>query len=211
MTITLNLRLLHYDAFSLVPVLGCPLPLPTAAEANERGDAELAAAAVAGERQALALLVERHYDTIYRLAYKWSGLQADAQDIAQEACVKLVRKLHTFRGRSAFRTWLYRLVLNTAKDAARRRTRRQPDEDRFEAEHLAASSHTGAEASLAAARIMAAIERLPLKQKQAGLLVWGEGFSHREAAGVLGCREATVSWHLHQARKTLKSQLEMDP
>jgi RNA polymerase sigma-70 factor (ECF subfamily) len=180
-------------------------------QAEPRGDAELVAAIKAGDRDALALLIERHYDAIYRLSYKWCGRRADAQDIAQEVCLKLVRKLHTFRGTAAFKTWLFRLVLNTAKDAGRRWFTRQRHAALFEEGHPAFSTDPGAEPALAAARILSAIGRLPSKQKQAALLVWAEGFSHREAAGIMGCRESTVSWHLHKARKTLKPQLELDP
>ena len=77
-------------------------------------------AAIAGDRQAFATLFDRHYDLIYRIALQYTRNQPDAEDIAQETCVKLARKLHSYRFKSKFTTWLYRLTLDTAKDWQRK-------------------------------------------------------------------------------------------
>ena len=84
-------------------------------------DSELAAAAIAGDREAFRRLVERHYDMIYRVAYRYLGSAADAEDIAQDVCVTLATKLARFSGRSLFSTWLVSIVINRCRDSLRRR------------------------------------------------------------------------------------------
>jgi RNA polymerase sigma-70 factor (ECF subfamily) len=75
--------------------------------------------AQAGDRTAFEALLNQYYDVIYRIAYKWSGVRADAEDITQNVCIKLARSIGLFGFRSAFLSWLYPLVINTAKDWAR--------------------------------------------------------------------------------------------
>ena len=83
-------------------------------------DIELVNRALAGDALAFEHLVKRHYQSVYRLSYKWSGVKEDAEDIVQEVFVKLARKLKSFGQRSAFKTWLYRITINTAKDFMRK-------------------------------------------------------------------------------------------
>lgn len=175
-------------------------------------DNELARRAGGGDREALANLVGRHYNAIYRLAYRWSASQPDAQDIAQEVCVKLARKIGSFDGRSAFTTWLYRIVINTAQDFSRSVDTRRRREAAFaqsqEADggglEIPPEPNPGCHGPL-----QAALDKLPAKQKSAVLLVLSQGLSHREAARILGCFEATVAWRIHQARKKLARLLDM--
>jgi RNA polymerase sigma-70 factor (ECF subfamily) len=86
-------------------------------------DSDLAACAAGGDRAAFAQLLERHYDLIYRVAYRYSGSTADAEDIAQNICVGLAAKLARFSRRSSFSTWLYALVLASRLSPLRRRSR----------------------------------------------------------------------------------------
>ena len=79
-----------------------------------RADGELVAGARAGDRDAFAALVERHYRFIFRVAFRWCGSEPDAEDIAQEVCIKLGRAIRNYRGSGAFTTWLYALTLNAA-------------------------------------------------------------------------------------------------
>ncbi|MEE9355813.1 MAG: RNA polymerase sigma factor [Methylococcaceae bacterium] len=90
-------------------------------------DLTLASAAGLGDRKAFECLVSRHYATMYKIAFKWCGNQADAQDITQNACLKLARSIASFRGEAAFTTWLYRLVINTAKDWQRQQPVSEPE------------------------------------------------------------------------------------
>ncbi len=83
-------------------------------------DNQLAVRAAKGDAAAFRQLLERHYDSVYRIAFKFCGQRADAEDLAQDVCASLGRKIRTFRGDAKFTTWLYRLVVNAARDAHRK-------------------------------------------------------------------------------------------
>ncbi len=157
--------------------------------------------AQSGDRRAFESLLRGHYDVMYRMAFRWCGNKADAEDITQNACIKLARSIDTFQFQSAFLTWLYRLVINTAKDWAKARPRQTADHiietDRAEA--------PVAEDRVYAGQVMAYVRTMPEREKSALYLVFGEGLSHREAATVMDCKESTVSWYIHEARKKLQS------
>lgn len=165
-------------------------------------DAVLIEKAKNGDRQAFGALVEQHYDFVHGVAWRWSGSVSDADDIAQEVCIKLARAIAGFRGASRFRTWLYTLTLNVARDHQRMRSRDQRNAANFAADPaLSAAANDNAEEAEA---LWATVRTLPDKQCDAVLLVYGEGLSHAAAADVMGCSETTVSWHVHEARKRLK-------
>ena len=90
---------------------------------SEASDAELIGRAKGGDRGAFGRLLERHYDFVYRAAYRWCGNKADAEDIAQEVCVRLGRAIRDYRGGGAFTTWLYAMTLNAARDMMRKTAR----------------------------------------------------------------------------------------
>lgn len=166
-------------------------------------DAELIRRAKAGDEVAFRALLELHYGLIYKVAFAWCGCREDAQDVAQEVCLLLARRIGSYRGNAPFTTWLYRVTLNAAKDwtkGVHRRSRREPpllmELDRPAAE-------PGPERCALGKDVWRAIESLPARIKAAVILVCCEGLSHRQAAETLNCAEATVSWHLHQARKDL--------
>ena len=73
---------------------------------DEASDSELIGQAQEGDRDAFGRLVGRHYDFVYRVAYRWSGRKADAEDVAQDVCVRLGRAIRDYRGGGAFTTWL---------------------------------------------------------------------------------------------------------
>ena len=161
---------------------------------------ELIRKAIGGDAQAFGQLIEMHYDFIHATAWKWTRSRADAEDIAQDVCVRLAGALRSFRGQGRFRTWLYALVLNAVRDLARKSVRERrkaeewgrdpsvtptPDEDDMQ-------------------EVWTAVQTLSPKQRDCVMLVYSEGLDHAEAGEVLGCSEATVSWHLHEARKRLK-------
>lgn len=161
---------------------------------------KLILAAQGGDARAFEALVNMHYETMYRMALKWCGNQANAEDITQEACIKLARGLGSFKFNSAFTSWLYRLVINTAKDFYKA-AGRQPSSDGLETAQVEA----GSEDQLYAREVLAEIVKLPDGEKEALLLVLGEGLSHKEAGEILGCKESTVSWRIHEARKKLSA------
>ncbi len=173
---------------------------------SEPSDQSLIEAARAGDGRAFACLLERHYAMIYRVAYRWCGDRADAEDVAQDVCVKLGQAIRGFKGNASFATWLYRLTLNAARDLGRARARR---ERHVAAMALVAEPHhrPDPERDLTGDQLWAAVQDLPAKQRDAVLLVFGEDLSHGQAAAVMGCRESTVSWHIHTAKKTLQRLL----
>ena len=173
-------------------------------------DNQLVNLARKGQARALEHLFAKYYLTVYSLAYKWCGVKEDAEDIAQEVFVKLVRKLDTFAQKSSFKTWLYRIVINTAKDFDRKRTSKQTHEATFVLEQHLHNPAAFENEQLESGRLLAAIDKLPLKQKEAILLVFGEGLNHKETSQALGCAETTVSWRIFQAKKRLKKSLEQE-
>lgn len=171
-------------------------------------DERLAQRAAGGDRAAFAELLERHYERIHALAWRWTGSQQHACDIAQDVCVKLARAISFYRGDAAFRTWLYRLTYTTTIDSLRASQRIVP----LGASHMAALVDTpdglSPEDEVFGQELWNAVRALPAQQRDAVLLVYGQDLSHAEAAAIMGCTEKTVSWHLHEARKRLKIILE---
>lgn len=172
-------------------------------------DATLAQRAGQGCRASFAALLERHYDRIYRLAWRWSGTRSAAEDIAQDVCVKLAGAIATYRGDAAFTTWLHRIAYTTALDhlaANQRMLAVEPSEIIRLADTACATP--SAEDEVTGAELWQAVRALSPQQRDAVLLVYGEDMSHAEAAHVMDCAEKTVSWHLFEAKKRLKIVLE---
>ncbi len=171
---------------------------------TKASDLELIGKAQQGDRTAFGTLVERHYDFVYRVAWRWCGRKADAEDIAQDVCARLGRAIRDYRGGGAFTTWLYALTLNAARDAMRKTMRETAKTEAFGAQALIALAGEP-EPEDQAEMLWAAVRKLPDKQRDAVLLVYGEGLSHAAAADAMACAEATVSWHIHEAKKRLKT------
>ena len=171
---------------------------------SEDKDRALVDRAIAGDRKAFAALIERHYGLIYRVGARVLGDDEAAADLAQDVCVGLASRLPSYRGESRFSTWLYRVVVNAARD----RLRRDGAQRRIEAAFAEVDAMTRAgQAAIDA-------EALWLRQMLAGLaddlretvvLVLQEGLRHGEAAEVLGISESTVSWRMHEVRKRLRA------
>ncbi|MGC4026957.1 MAG: sigma-70 family RNA polymerase sigma factor [Mesorhizobium sp.] len=169
------------------------------------GDADLIDLARQGDSVAFGQLVTRHYDFIYRVAFRWCGRQSDAEDVAQDVCVRLARAIESYRGGSAFTTWLYSMTLNAARDLRRRSVREEMRNDAYRAHALSAASVEPTETHDPADELWQAVRQLSDKQRDAVLLVYGEELSHARAADVMGISETTVSWHIHEAKKRLKT------
>ena len=170
-------------------------------------DLELAEQAQNGDRIAFQQLLERHYDTVYRIAYRFTGSAPDAEDIAQDVCLALVDKLGSFRGKSQFSTWLYRFALNACRDALRKRKTNQTLQENYavfreldEADRVHNSARAG--------WLNEAIAGLEPKLQETAIFVLSEELSHAEAAKVLGCAESTVSWRMHEVRNRLKTLVD---
>lgn len=171
-------------------------------------DGQLALRAGAGDRAAFAALAERHYDRIYTLAWRWCGARSLAGDIAQETIVKMATAMSGFRGESAFSTWAYRIAYTTTLDHLRARTKLVPLSPADMAELADGVGAATPEDDAMGRDLWRAVRALPDRQRDAVLLVYGQDMSHDEAAAVMGCAEKTVSWHLHEAKKRLRRNLE---
>lgn len=84
-------------------------------------DAELLTAAVAGDRNAFAALLDRHYDRMHSLAWRLTRVRSDAEDVTQEVCCIVAGRVAEFRGEASFATWLCSIVVNACRDLQRRR------------------------------------------------------------------------------------------
>jgi RNA polymerase sigma-70 factor (ECF subfamily) len=172
-------------------------------EEGDASDNQLIGQARDGDEAAFATLVERHYDFVYRVAYRWCGRRTDAEDIAQEVCIRLGRAIRSFKGNAAFTSWLYALTLNAARDVARK-ARRDAVKTEAYGVHALVSGMSEPTPDDPAEALWTAVRMLPDKQREAVLLVYGEGLSHAAVADAMGSAEATVSWHVHEAKKRLR-------
>lgn len=170
-------------------------------------DHDLIDRANTGDRLAFQHLLERHYDTAYRVAYRYTQSVEDAEDIAQETCLGLARKLRTFRGQSRFTTWLYSVVVNACRDHARK----QQSSRALQANYAMYREMAEADQQHDTKRqawLSEAITELEPKLRETAILVLAEDLNHAEAAEVLGCAESTISWRMHEIRKRLKSLVD---
>jgi RNA polymerase sigma-70 factor, ECF subfamily len=159
-----------------------------------------------GEPEAFAELVERTHRQVYTLAARLVGDRHEAEDVAQEAYLRVHRSLRKFRGDSSFRTWLYRIVANTAMTYLRKRGRfgdvaEEPDT----VLRLADAGSSEDEVDLGHVRV--ALNALPDTQRVILLMKDAYGFSCREIAGEMGVSEGAVKVRLHRARRRLKESL----
>lgn len=175
----------------------------------ELDDVALATRACGGDRAAFAALVDRHYDFIFAVAWRWCANRADAEDVAQDACIKLARALSGWRREGKFTTWLYRLVLSATHDLGRKREREMRKVQAFHA-HALTEMQGPTDDGDSLDDLWDAVRELPPKQRDAVLLVYGEGITHGEAAQAMECSESTVSWHIHEAKKRLKNLIGED-
>ena len=186
------------------------MPIATDADAAALMLQTLVVRAQTGDRDAFSELVAEQYDFIFRTAYKWCGRREDAEDVAQDVCIKLARILSGFEGRSGFQSWLYRVVLNAVRDMQRQKGRTQSHmiDLNVAALSVPASRQDDAEVD---AELWRAVRQLPPRQCDSVLLVYAEQKTHAEAAAILGCSESTVSYHVHAARKALRTVLTGEP
>jgi RNA polymerase sigma-70 factor, ECF subfamily len=178
--------------------------------AVQRSDDELVSEAQAGNRQAFAALLERHYGLMFKVAWQWCGVREDAEDIAQESSIKLAQNIRLFMFESAFTTWLYRLVINAAKDYYKAKNRRNTRELPMFEDAVYVAEDLNPEQKLAHKDTLKAISELPEQLRETVILVCWQGLTHREASEVLQCEEGTVSWRIHEARKKIAERLEIE-
>lgn len=184
---------------------------------DDRSDAELLTAHVAGDPEAFALLVARHRDRLWAVALRTSGNPEDAADALQDALVSAFRRAGTFGGRSSVTTWLHRVVVNACLDRIRHlkvRAAQPLPEDVDRMVPTATGSHADTEDPAETAvrseqrrRVLAALAQLPAEHRAALVLVDMEGYGVAEAAEVLGCPVGTVKSRCARGRAKLRALL----
>lgn len=172
-------------------------------------DAGLLEAAAAGSHAAFAEIASRHFQPVYRLVWRMTGGAADAEDIAQDAFVKLWKNPSQLRDGVALRGWLMRVASNAVIDRSRR-PRSAPLEEAPEVPDPQARPDAPLDRTEAAKRVDAAIVRLPDRQRQALSLVYFEGMSNIEAADVMEVSVDALESLLSRARRTVKESLSAE-
>ena len=181
----------------------------TNAEREAATATALVAAAKAGDQRAFDALVVRYRKRIYALALHITGSSSEADDIAQDVFLKAYKALPQFEGRSQFFTWVYRMAVNRSLNVRRDRARRGEDtldDPRLElAVAVDARSNPGREAELRQtyARLLRALDSLPIDMRTTVILVSLQGMSHGEVAVIQNLSEGTIAWRMHEARRRL--------
>jgi len=186
------------------------LPPPTAKE----HDADILARAKAGDHHAFAAIYSQHKKRIYSLCLRMLGNPAEAEDLAQEAFLQLHRKIGTFRGDSAFSTWLHRLTVNVVLMQLRKKglslisldESLEPSREEGPARTFGAPdlTLTGAIDRLA---LQKAVDNLPAGYRLIFVLHDIEGYEHNEIASMLDCSIGNSKSQLHKARLKLRDAL----
>lgn len=181
-------------------------------------EAELVRRCAAGDQSACGELVTAHERMVYQLAFHLLGTRDEALDLSQEVFLRVFRTMGAFRGQSSLRTWIYRIVINQAKNRQRWwRRRRQSDQVSLDQHVLAHGdlpqrTDAGAPDRLlarkqAAARLWSAMDRLPFDQRTAIVLREFDGLSYEEIAFSLDIAVGTVKSRLTRARQALRADL----
>lgn len=183
-------------------------------------EAALVQRCVSGDEAACAALVAEHQRMVVLLAVNLLGDREEALDLAQEVFLRVFRTLHRFRGQSSLRTWLYRIVINQARNRRRLWVRRHRSDQIPLDVHLAAHGDPPsvpgtrpdrlfAQKELAA-RLQSALDALPFDQRTAIVLREVDGLSYEELAFSLGVAVGTVKSRLTRARQALREVLRSE-
>jgi RNA polymerase sigma-70 factor, ECF subfamily len=180
-------------------------------------EAALIERCAAGDEQACADLVAAHQRMVYSLAFRLLGDRDEALDLSQEVFLRVFRTIGTFRGQSALRTWIYRIVINQARNRQRWWSRRHRSAQVSLDQHLQQCGDVESTSVAlpdrllaskeAAASIWRALERLPFDQRTALILRELDGLRYEEIAFSLGVAVGTVKSRLTRARQALRAEL----
>lgn len=182
--------------------------MPASPAAEAPSDAALIAAWQRGDEQAAAELVRWHARGLARYLAGAGAADADLDDLVQETFIKAFRAIDGFRGQCQFRTWLFTIGGNVAKDAGRRSARRKVvplTEDLRDAD---GDPQAIAEAGEAERRLAEGLQRLTRLQREVFLLRAQQGLEYEEIASALGTTGGAARVHYHHAVRRLKEWLK---
>ena len=175
-------------------------------------DAGLVAQCLAGDSSAFDVLVERHRRQVYQVCYRFVGNHEDASDLAQDAFLRAYRALHTFKGNSAFGTWLYRVAINVCLNrVSAKQLATEPLELREHQDVRREMPDRELVRQEQAATVRAAIARLPKKQRATMILRMYHELPHEQIAAILGSSVGAVKANFFHALANLKKLLKENP
>jgi RNA polymerase sigma-70 factor (ECF subfamily) len=160
-----------------------------------------------GSTAAFETLYRNHVGKVYGLCLRMTAHRATAEDCTQEAFIQAWRSLPSFESRSAFGTWLHRIAVNAVLAQGRRTRELLGSKGSAEDEAVALADPTVADDGTIL-DLDVAIRRLPVGARQALVLVGVYGYSHEEAAGLLGIAVGTCKSQVHRARQLLGERLD---
>jgi len=183
----------------------------------EESDATVVAQVLAGDRDAFRVVVERHSHNIFRLAFRMTGNEQDAEDVVQETFLRAYRRLDRFESRSSFSTWIYRIAVNCSLDVSRKR--RHEEESRVSPEPEAPDPvlslpSTGPSAdrlmisAVVREKVETTIKALTEKERAAFVLRHFEGLSIEEVARAMGLKVNAAKNNIFRAVQKLRRALE---
>jgi len=187
------------------------LPLQSRLNAGEAGIDATVRDAQRGNEMAFATLYDAHAGRVYALCLRLSADRVMAEELVQDVFVRVWENLGSYRGESAFTTWLHRVTLNTVLEKARSGNRRRL---RVQIAADFANIHTELDGAAAAPDLCAAIdletavEMLPAGARAVFVLHDVEGYGHAEIGMLLGIAEGTSKAHLFRARRLLRERLD---
>lgn len=193
------------------PVIRFPAAVPSAGDSAEE---DLVERSRAGDTAAFERLYRVHCGRVHAVCLRMLGDRGRAEEATQDAFVRAWQRLGSFRGDSAFGSWLYRLAANVAVDRLRRERRHEAGEAWSEDDGEDPGAPPAAEPAPAASRPGAAIDlerairTLPPRARAVFVLHDVEGYRHGEIAALTGVAEGTSKAQLHRARRLLREALE---
>jgi len=157
------------------------------------------------DARAFEALYRLHVDKVYGLCLRMTGNVSEAEDCTQEAFIQAWNKMEKFRGDSAFATWIHRIAVNAVLGRIRKSKREQ---DRIQAVADVQPTRVATDDTGELRDLAEAVDRLPERARHVFVLNAVYGYSHNEAAGMLGIAAGTSKAQLHRARRLLAQQLE---
>jgi len=180
-------------------------------ETSQTTDYELAQRAAQADMGAFEQLYQRHNRRVYSLCLRMTGNVSEAEDLAQEVFIQLFRKIGSFRGESAFTTWLHRLTVNQVLMHFRKshvRKEQLTEDGEMPVEILVDRNRFNRSPVLDRLSLDEAIVQLPLGYRTVFVLHDVEGLEHSEIASLLGCSIGTSKSQLHRARMRMRLLLK---
>ena len=162
---------------------------------------------LAGDTEAYAALVKAYQKMVHAVAFRMTGSFADAEDLTQETFLRAFRQLGSFRAESKFSTWLCQITVNLSLNWRARENRRGDVYSKWAEDAISKNDSHDRFPDELSRQVQSALNKLPAKQRAAIVLTVYENRSHAEAAKIMKCAEATVSWRVFAARRKLKRWL----